>query len=65
MARLLALTGALVIPDRLAATGWIHAVVAPNELTATAHTVAAELAQHSGPAQSRFKALLFDFTTMD
>ena len=65
MARWLALTGALVTPDQLAATGWIHAVVVPNELSAAAHKVAAELAEHSGPAQSRFKALLFDLTTMD
>lgn len=65
MARWLALTGALVTPDRLAATGWIHAVVPVSELPAAAHGVAAELAHHSGPAQSRFKALLFDLTAMD
>ncbi|MDV6212736.1 enoyl-CoA hydratase/isomerase family protein [Rhodococcus erythropolis] len=64
MARWLALTGALVTPDQLAATGWIHAVVAPNDLTAAAHKVAAELAQHSGPAQSRFPAVFFDHPRM-
>ncbi|MDT9664675.1 enoyl-CoA hydratase/isomerase family protein [Rhodococcus qingshengii] len=65
MARWLALTGALVTPDQLAATGWIHTVVEQDQLSTAAHGVAAELARHSGPAQSRFKGLLFDLATMD
>ncbi|MBQ7804029.1 MULTISPECIES: enoyl-CoA hydratase/isomerase family protein [Rhodococcus] len=65
MARWLALTGELVTPDKLAATGWIHAVVEQDQLSTAAHEAAAVLAEHSGPAQSRFKALLFDLTTMD
>jgi enoyl-CoA hydratase/carnithine racemase len=65
MARWLALTGALVTPDRLTATGWIHTVVPADELPTAASAVAHELAEHSGPAQSAFKSLLFDLTTMD
>ncbi|WP_328810625.1 enoyl-CoA hydratase/isomerase family protein [Rhodococcus sp. NBC_00294] len=65
MARWLALTGDLVTPDRLAATGWIHSIVAPPDLQAAALRVAHQLAEHSGPAQSDFKTLLHELTTLN
>lgn len=65
MARWLSLTGELVTPDRLAATGWIHSVVAADDLEMTAMSVAAKLAEQSGPAQSEFKSLLFDLMDMN
>ncbi|MEU6185788.1 enoyl-CoA hydratase/isomerase family protein [Nocardia sp. NPDC047038] len=65
MARWLALTGQLVPAQRLAATGWLHAVVPAEEVHACAQAAAMELADASGPAQSAFKALLHTLTTMD
>ncbi|WP_207841605.1 enoyl-CoA hydratase/isomerase family protein [Williamsia soli] len=65
MARWLSLTGDLVTPDRLAATGWIHTVVPATELYETALHIAQQLAERSGPAQSNFKTLLSDLTTMN
>ncbi|WP_174183788.1 enoyl-CoA hydratase/isomerase family protein [Nocardia barduliensis] len=65
MARWLALTGQLVPAQRLAPTGWLHAVVPAEEVHACAHATAMELAAASGPAQSAFKALLHTLTTMD
>jgi enoyl-CoA hydratase len=59
------LTGELVTPDRLAATGWIHQVVSDADLSDTATAVARELAGHHGAAQSAFKRSLFDLTTTD
>ncbi|WP_245866047.1 enoyl-CoA hydratase/isomerase family protein [Rhodococcoides kyotonense] len=65
MARWLSLTGTLVPARRLADAGWIHAVVDEKHLSETAHAVALELAESAGPAQSAFKSLLFDLTSMD
>ncbi|MEH6822028.1 MAG: enoyl-CoA hydratase/isomerase family protein [Dietzia psychralcaliphila] len=65
MARWLALTGELVAAPQLVPTGWLHSVVPDDTLldaaTAAAHTLAA---QH-GPAQARYKRLLFDLDTVD
>ncbi|MGW6035134.1 enoyl-CoA hydratase/isomerase family protein [Gordonia terrae] len=65
MARWLALTGELVAAPQLMPTGWLHSVVSEDALldaaTAAAHTLAA---QH-GPAQARYKRLLFDLDAVD
>ncbi|MFC9664061.1 enoyl-CoA hydratase/isomerase family protein [Nocardia sp. NPDC127606] len=65
MARWLALTGKLVEAERLATTGWLHAVVSPEHVSTAARSVAEELVEAAGPAQQAFKALLHDLTTMD
>lgn len=65
MARWLALTGALVPAHRLAATGWLHAVVPVEDVHEYAHAAARELAEAAGPAQAAFKALLHTLTTMN
>jgi len=65
MARWLAMTGQLVPAERLAATGWLHATVPDEQLTATALAVASELAEAGGPAQAAFKVLLHELTTME
>ncbi|WP_373864694.1 enoyl-CoA hydratase/isomerase family protein [Nocardia vaccinii] len=64
MARWLALSGSLLTPRELAATGWIHAVVPDEHLADTAMQVATTLAAHHGPAQSRYKKLLNDTSSM-
>ncbi|MFI6309862.1 enoyl-CoA hydratase/isomerase family protein [Nocardia fusca] len=64
-ARWLALTGQLIPAKQLVATGWLHAVVPADQVAATAHTTAAELAEAAGPAQEAFKTLLHELTTMD
>ncbi|WP_433715043.1 enoyl-CoA hydratase/isomerase family protein [Nocardia sp. CA-084685] len=64
-ARWLALTGQLVPAQRLATTGWLHAVVPAEEVHACAQAAAVELAEAGGPAQTAFKALLHTLTTMD
>jgi len=65
MARWLSLTGELVTPDRLAATGWIHQIVTAAELSESVMAVASVLARHHGAAQAAFKKLLFDLTATD
>lgn len=65
LGRWLSLTGSLVPARRLAEAGWIHEVVPDADLTSAALAVARELAVASGAAQSAFKSLLFDLTTMD
>jgi enoyl-CoA hydratase len=65
MARWLALTGELVPARRLADAGWLHAVVPDDQLSSTVAAVAMSLVECSGPAQSAFKSLLFDLTSMD
>ncbi|MBC2638206.1 MULTISPECIES: enoyl-CoA hydratase/isomerase family protein [unclassified Rhodococcus (in: high G+C Gram-positive bacteria)] len=65
MARWLALTGALVPATDLHRTGWLHAIVEPDNLRTTALAAAAQLTEHAGPAQSAYKQLLAELTTMD
>ncbi|WP_319944690.1 enoyl-CoA hydratase/isomerase family protein [Nocardia macrotermitis] len=65
MARWLALTGTLLPAAELIGTGWLHAVVPDEQLTDAAQTAANQLAGNSGPAQSAFKSLLFELTSLD
>jgi len=65
LARWLSLTGSLVPASRLAEAGWIHEVVPDDRLGEAALAVAGELVSAAGPAQSSFKSLLFDLTTLD
>lgn len=59
-ARWLALTGALVPAEQVAANGWIHEVAARGTVVATAQRVGDLLAGARGPAQTAFKHLLAD-----
>lgn len=59
-ARWLHLSGEPVTAERLAASGWIHAVVERGNLELEAAKVAAKLAARSGPTQRRLKRLLTD-----
>ncbi|MBL7488500.1 enoyl-CoA hydratase/isomerase family protein [Frankia sp. AgB1.9] len=64
-ARRLALTGELMPAERLAATGWPHEVVAPDEVGPAALRIAETLAQTHGPAQSSYKRLLAQTPAME
>lgn len=57
-ARLLALSGKLVCAEELESTGWINAVVHPDDLRSAALAVAEELAEAPADAQRRWKTLL-------
>ncbi|WP_030168022.1 MULTISPECIES: enoyl-CoA hydratase/isomerase family protein [Actinomycetes] len=65
MARWLALTGELVGAQQLMSTGWLHSVVPEHTLVDAATGAARTLAAQHGPAQARFKRLLFDLDTVD
>jgi enoyl-CoA hydratase len=59
MASWLALSGELVTAEDLArATGWLHAVVAPDTLLDIAHAIATTLASRPADAQHRYKRLI-------
>ncbi|WP_238556646.1 enoyl-CoA hydratase/isomerase family protein [Gordonia terrae] len=65
MARWLALTGELVAAQQLMPTGWLHSVVPEDTLVDAATAAARILTDQHGPAQARYKRLLFDLDTVD
>ncbi|MGV9947026.1 enoyl-CoA hydratase/isomerase family protein [Rhodococcus aetherivorans] len=64
-ARWLALTGELVTAASLVHTGWLHTLVAEDDLLSEAVAIADTLAAHAGPAQSAYKRLLAELNDLN